>query len=124
MEIHIRLASIIIVLIILLSVGTVTYKHLENWTWIESLYFSAVTLTIVGYGDLHPTHDVSRLFTVVFVFTGVSFVLFSLTLIADAYFKYGHIRFENRVKTLEQKISEKRKPWKGKGLFWRFRKKI
>jgi len=112
------------VLVILLSIGTIAYKHLENWTWVQSLYFSAVTLTTVGYGDLYPTHDASRLFTVVFVFAGVSFVLFSLTLMADAYFKYGHIRFENRVRTVGNKIQERRRPWKSKGLSWRFRKKI
>ena len=124
MEIHIRLASIIVVLFVLLSIGTVTYQHLEKWSWVDSLYFTTTTLTTIGLGDLHPTTDVSKLFTVVFVLVGVSFVLFSLTLMADAYFKYGHIRFENRVRTVGNKIQERRRPWKSKGLSWRFRKKI
>ena len=122
MEIHIRLASIIIVLLVLLSVGTVTYRQLEKWSWVDSLYFTTTTLTTIGLGDLHPTSDVSKLFTVVFVLVGVSFVLFSLTLVADAYFKYGHIRFENQVRTMGNRIQEKRRPWRSSWLPWKKRK--
>ena len=49
--------------------------------WIQSFYFSVVTLTTVGYGDLHPTTEVSRLFTALFVLLGVAIVLVSLGII-------------------------------------------
>ena len=47
-----------------------------NVTWIDSLYFTMVTLTTVGYGDFHPKDgDVaSELFTCVFVLVGILFV--------------------------------------------------
>ncbi len=48
------------------------FHHLEHWTWVESFYFTVVTVTTVGYGDLHPTTDVSRLFTALFILLGVS----------------------------------------------------
>ncbi len=107
MEIKIRIASIILVLTFLLSIGTITYRNLEGWSWVDSLYFTTTTLTTIGYGDLYPTKDITKLFTVGFVITGVSFVLFSLTLMADAYFKYGHIRFENKMKDVHRKLEEK-----------------
>src|SRR5205085_2039485 len=37
----------------------------------ESLYFSAMTITTVGYGDIVPVHVVSRLMAVYEVFIGV-----------------------------------------------------
>jgi len=39
---------------ILLS-GTFIYHKLEGWSWIDSLYFTTVTMATVGYGDMHPT---------------------------------------------------------------------
>ena len=36
-----------------IGVGSVFYHFIENWSWIDSIYFSVITLTTVGYGDLH-----------------------------------------------------------------------
>lgn len=35
------------------------------------LYFSVITLATVGYGDLHPTIPISKIFTIVYIFLGV-----------------------------------------------------
>jgi hypothetical protein len=52
--------------------GTVFYHHHEGWTWIDSIYFTVVALTTVGFGDLAPTTQLSRAVTVGFLFFGVS----------------------------------------------------
>lgn len=54
-----------------LAVGTVVYSALEGWSFIDSLYFSVVTLATVGFGDLHPTTDVAKLFTVGYILVGL-----------------------------------------------------
>lgn len=54
-----------------LAVGVLFYRAVEHWTWIDCLYFSVATLTTVGYGDLVPTTDVSKLFTMGFLITGM-----------------------------------------------------
>lgn len=58
----------------LLAIGTIVYQILEDWGWIDSLYFSTIAVTTVGFGDLHPTSDASKLFTVVYVLSGWSIV--------------------------------------------------
>lgn len=66
-----------------LAIGTFSYQHLEKWTWIEALYFSTVTLTTVGYGDLHPTNDVSRLFTVFYILAAVVTAIGAISVISS-----------------------------------------
>lgn len=59
------------VLALQLAVGVVFYRLVEHWTWIDCLYFSVATLTTVGYGDLAPTTDLAKLFTIGFLITGM-----------------------------------------------------
>lgn len=59
---------------LLLALATVVYHFLEDWSWVDSLYFSVVAVTTVGFGDLHPTTDASKLFTVVYILLGITII--------------------------------------------------
>jgi hypothetical protein len=61
--------------IIMLSIGTVTYHATEGWRWLDSFYFSSMTLTTVGYGDFSPHTDGGKLFTVFYIFVGLGIML-------------------------------------------------
>jgi hypothetical protein len=56
----------------LVAVGTIAYRLLEDWSWVDSLYFSVVAVTTVGFGDLTPSTDSSKLFTVLYILSGIS----------------------------------------------------
>ena len=70
--------AILVWLLGILLVGTVFYHLVEGWSWLDSFYFSVITLSTVGYGDFSPTMAISKLFTVVYIFLGISiFVSFA-----------------------------------------------
>ena len=60
--------------VVLIGGGTIAYHLLEKWSWVDSLYFSVVAVTTVGFGDLTPSTDVSKLFTVAYVLSGVAII--------------------------------------------------
>lgn len=63
---------LVAVVVVVVGIGTVVYHGLEDWSWIDSFYFSVVTLSTVGYGDMAPSTDASKLFTVAYLATGIS----------------------------------------------------
>ena len=65
--------------------GTIFYWRFEDWTIIEALYFSVVTLTTVGYGDLSPTSAGTQIFTIVYILTGFGVLVALLTSVAQQY---------------------------------------
>jgi hypothetical protein len=62
------------VAVLLLAVGTVAYHFIEDWSWVDSFYFSSVAVATVGFGDLVPTTDFSKLFTVFYFFSGLAVI--------------------------------------------------
>lgn len=88
-------ADIAVAIVILLSwigVGTLSFHHLEEWNWIQSFYFSVVTITTVGYGDLTPTNDASRLFAAIYILIGVSIGVAALGIIGAELIRRGKSR--------------------------------
>jgi voltage-gated potassium channel Kch len=69
----------------LVLTGTLFYWRFEDWTIVESLYFSIVTLTTVGYGDLHPTTAGTQIFTIFYILTGIGVFVALLGSVAQQY---------------------------------------
>ena len=57
--------------LLVLGIGTVFYRFVEGFSWIDAYYFSVVTLATVGYGDLAPRTTAGKLFTTFYIFVGV-----------------------------------------------------
>lgn len=65
--------------IITLGIGSFFYHVVEGWSWINSIYFSVITLTTVGYGDFHPLTNSGKIFTIFYVLMGVGLMLSFIT---------------------------------------------
>ncbi|MGH9966630.1 MAG: potassium channel family protein [Pyrinomonadaceae bacterium] len=61
------------------ALGTLSFHLIEGWSFVDSLYASAQTVTTVGYGDLAPATVQGRIFATLFMFIGVGVVLYALT---------------------------------------------
>jgi voltage-gated potassium channel Kch len=73
---------------ILLVSGTIFYWSVEDWTVIQALYFSVVTLATVGYGDLTPTSDFSQIFTIIYIFIGLGVLVAFLSSLAHNFIRH------------------------------------
>lgn len=68
----------------LFLVGTVFYAVAEGWSVVDALYFSVMTLATVGFGDLTPTSDGAKLFTVVYTLVGIGLLVAFFSTLAAA----------------------------------------
>ena len=76
-------ASFLLTLAIVFS-GTMFFGLVEGLRWVDAFYLSVVTLTTLGYGDLHPTTDLGKIFVVVYLFSGMGVVVTCITRLARA----------------------------------------
>ena len=83
-----RYRSLLWTVFVVLVIGTVTYHYLEEWTWLDSFYFSFITLTTIGYGDFAPTTDAGKIFTIIYIIIGVGVIL---SFINTLYFHFDSV---------------------------------
>lgn len=60
--------------LVFLTSGGFFYHFVEGWRWLDSFYFSVITLTTVGYGDFSPQTDLGKIFTIFYVLGGIGII--------------------------------------------------
>ena len=68
--------------------GTVGYRLIEGWSWLDCLFMTAMTLTAMtlttlGYGSPGPLHLGGKVFSVILMLCGIGLMLYLLTLLAE-----------------------------------------
>jgi voltage-gated potassium channel len=66
----------------ILCFGTVGYMVIEKWDALDALYMTVITITTVGFGEIHPISEAGRIFTIILIFVGIGIVAYILGLVA------------------------------------------
>jgi voltage-gated potassium channel len=66
-----------VLLALIIAGGTTGYTLIERWSPWDAFYMTMITVTTVGYREVHPLSRAGELFTVVIVTVGVATVLYS-----------------------------------------------
>ena len=106
---HRRLLYVFIIMMIMLFGGATFYYNVENWRYLDSVYFATATMTTIGYGDFTPKTDAGKIFTIFFAFTGVGIVLYGLSLMASHFVEVREEFWLEKIKGI--KIRHPRSWW-------------
>lgn len=63
--------------------ASVFYHYVEGWSWLDSIYFSVVTISTVGFGDFSPETAAGKVFTMVYIIVGLGVFVTAATTVAD-----------------------------------------
>ncbi len=98
-----RLILIVVVFPSVILIGTIGYHLIEFWPWSDSFYMSVITVTTVGFSEVHPLSTNGRLFTGALIILGVGAITFSIGLITN-YFLAGELQGILRGKRMQRII--------------------
>ncbi|MSQ02971.1 MAG: potassium channel protein [Myxococcales bacterium] len=54
-----------------LLVGILGFRIVEGWTWLDSAWMALITMTTIGFGEVHPLTQAGRLFAMVYILAAV-----------------------------------------------------
>jgi len=71
------------VLVAAALIGTAGFRIVEGWPLFDAFYMALMTLTTVGYGEIHPLSFRGRLFASFLMLVGVATVFISFAILGD-----------------------------------------
>lgn len=101
--------TLILVILFLLISGMFIYHFSEGWSYIDSLYFSATSLTTRGANYLHPTTVFSKLFTVFYLLIGVALVIYAFSSLIANFMKFHEPEISRKVNNFVSKVAPQKK---------------
>jgi voltage-gated potassium channel len=98
----------VIIFIGLIVFGGYAYHYIEGWSYLDALYFSVITATTVGYGDLVPVTPLGKIFTIIYAFLIIGIAFYFFTLVGRYFFKKGVHRTHLNATPIKQKNATRR----------------
>lgn len=70
-------------MISVLMVGVIGYRFISDFGWLDALYMTIITVTTVGFMEVQPLDDQSKLFTVILIITSVFIFAYAISVITE-----------------------------------------
>jgi voltage-gated potassium channel len=72
-----------VLLLIVVAVGVAGYMLIEGWSFLDAFFMVIITITTVGYNEVHDLSEAGRLFTSALIVVGVGTMLFGFGVFAE-----------------------------------------
>ncbi len=82
----------VLMLLFIVLLGIAGYIGLEGFRFIDAFYMTIITLTTVGFGEVHPLHTEGKIFTAVLSVMSLAFFAYSISIITT-YFVEGQLSY-------------------------------
>ncbi len=60
---------------LLIAAGALLFHWIEKWGWLDSVYFTVITITTIGFGDFTPQTRLGKIVTIFYGLNGVALLL-------------------------------------------------
>ena len=97
-----KLNTAVVLLILVLIIGVIGFKTISDFSWIDAVYMTVITVTTVGFGEVHPLDQEAKIFTIILILTSVIIVGYALKIITE------YIISKNNINELKQKKMQKK----------------
>lgn len=90
------------ILVIVFFLGIFGFRFMFGYEWVDAIYMTVITITTVGYGEIHPLSPIEKLFISFFILASIFIVGYAISIITE------YILSKNNIGNLKQKRVEKK----------------
>ena len=97
-----KIYTALTMLVILLFIGILGYKFISDYTWIDAVYMTVITITTVGFAEVNPLDIESKIFTIFLILASVVIVGYAISIITE------YILSRNNFEDIKQRKMQKK----------------
>lgn len=97
-----KIYTAVFLLVVIMLIGVFGYMMISGYSLVDALYMTVITMTTVGFGEVVPLDDQSKIFTIFLILASVVIVGYALSIITE------YILSKNDVEELKQKKMQKK----------------
>ena len=97
-----KIYTAVFLLVVIMLIGVFGYVMISGYSWIDALYMTVITMTTVGFGEVVPLDDQSKIFTIFLILASIVIVGYALSIITE------YILSKNNVEELKHKKMQKK----------------
>ena len=90
--------------LVLLTIGTIGFYSIggEEWSIIDSLYMTLITLSTVGFSEVHPLDESGRIWAMILIIFGVSGFAYVISQFGTELLEFGQYRSRKMKKHIQK----------------------
>lgn len=92
-----KIVGALALLFLVFLIGVLGFKFVYAYEWIDAICMTVITITTVGFGELHPLSPSEKFFTSVLILSSIFIVGYSIKVISE------YILSSNKIGNLRQK---------------------
>tara|TARA_R110000868_G_scaffold101343_4_gene278977 strand:- start:1096 stop:2115 length:1020 start_codon:yes stop_codon:yes gene_type:complete len=97
-----KIYTAVFLLVVIMLIGVFGFVMISGYSWIDAFYMTVITMTTVGFGEVSPLDDQSKIFTIFLILASVVIVGYALSIITE------YILSKNDVEELKHKKMQKK----------------
>ncbi len=78
-----RIYIAVILLLVVIIIGVLGFRYFSDYSWVDALYMTVITMTTVGFEEVQPLDDQGKLFTVFLISTSVVIFAYAVSVITE-----------------------------------------
>lgn len=97
-----KIYAAFIMLFVIMCIGFFGYKYISGYSWIDAIYMTVITITTVGFGEVHPLDLPAKVFTIFLILASVVIVGYAISIITE------YILSKNNYEDIKQRKMQKK----------------
>ncbi len=80
---HQNVITAFLLLVVVIVIGIVGYMHIDDFSFVDAVYMTIITVSTVGFGEVHTLSDGGKLFTSVLILASIIVLGYAISMLTQ-----------------------------------------